>query len=48
VDSSCEFGTEPSGFIKCWESIEWPTNWGPLEQCSAPYSYLVIIMYETP
>jgi hypothetical protein len=23
-DSSCEFGNEPSGSIKCWESIEWP------------------------
>jgi hypothetical protein len=22
--SSCEFGTEPSGSMKCWETIEWP------------------------
>jgi hypothetical protein len=21
---SCEFGIEPSGFMKCWETIEWP------------------------
>jgi hypothetical protein len=28
---SCEFGTEPSGSIKCWETIEWPNNWWPLE-----------------
>jgi hypothetical protein len=20
----CEFGIEPSGSMKCWESIEWP------------------------
>jgi hypothetical protein len=24
VESSCEFGNEPSGFIKCWETIEYP------------------------
>jgi hypothetical protein len=24
VESSCEFGTEPSGSMKCWETIEWP------------------------
>jgi hypothetical protein len=22
--SSCEFGIEPSGSMKCWETIEWP------------------------
>jgi hypothetical protein len=21
--SSCEFGIEPSGSVKCWETIEW-------------------------
>jgi hypothetical protein len=26
MESSCEFGIEPSGFIKCWESIEWHNN----------------------
>jgi hypothetical protein len=30
-ESSCEFGTEPSCCIKCWETIECPNNWGPLE-----------------
>jgi hypothetical protein len=30
-ESSCEFGIEPSGSIKRWETIEWPSNWGPLE-----------------
>jgi hypothetical protein len=34
--SSCEFGIEPSGSIKCWETIACPNNWGPLEWCSAP------------
>jgi hypothetical protein len=24
--SSCEFGIELSGFIKCWETIEWLTK----------------------
>jgi hypothetical protein len=26
VESSCEFGIEPSGSMKCWESIEWPNK----------------------
>jgi hypothetical protein len=24
VESSCEFGIEPLGSMKCWETIEWP------------------------
>jgi hypothetical protein len=31
VESSYEFGDEPSGSIKCWETIEWLHNWWPLE-----------------
>jgi hypothetical protein len=27
VESSCEFGIEPSGSIKCWESSECRNNW---------------------
>jgi hypothetical protein len=23
-ESCCEFGIEPSGSMKCWETIEWP------------------------
>jgi hypothetical protein len=23
VESSCEFGIEPLGSTKCWETIEW-------------------------
>jgi hypothetical protein len=30
-ESSFEFGIEPSGSIKCWETIEWPNNWWPVE-----------------
>jgi hypothetical protein len=30
VESCCEFGIEPSGSMKCWETIEWL-----LEFCSA-------------
>jgi hypothetical protein len=26
VESSCEFGNEPSGSMKCWETIEWLHN----------------------
>jgi hypothetical protein len=25
VESCCEFGIEPSGSMKCWETIEWPS-----------------------
>jgi hypothetical protein len=25
-ESSCEFGIEPSGSMKCWETIEWPKH----------------------
>jgi hypothetical protein len=35
VESSCELGNEPSGFIKCWEPTEWLHNLWPLECCSA-------------
>jgi hypothetical protein len=31
VESSYEFSIEPSGSIKCWETIECPDNWRPLE-----------------
>jgi hypothetical protein len=44
-NSSCEFGIEPSGSIKCWETIEWPNNWRPLEYCSAPWSWVIFIMF---
>jgi hypothetical protein len=27
VESSCECGYEPSGSMKCWETIEWLHNW---------------------
>jgi hypothetical protein len=36
VESSCELGNEPSGFIKCWKTIEWLHNLWPLEWYSAP------------
>jgi hypothetical protein len=26
MESSCEFGIEPSGSIKCWETIDCPNN----------------------
>jgi hypothetical protein len=24
VESCCEFGIEPTGSMKCWETIGWP------------------------
>jgi hypothetical protein len=35
VERSCKCGNEPSGSINCWEAIEWPNNWWPLQLCSA-------------
>jgi hypothetical protein len=28
VESSCDFGIEPTGSMKCWETIEWLTSSG--------------------
>jgi hypothetical protein len=28
VESCCEFGIEPTGSMKCWETIEWPKSSG--------------------
>jgi hypothetical protein len=28
VESSCEFGIEPTGSMKCWETTEWLTSSG--------------------
>jgi hypothetical protein len=28
VQSTCECGNEPSGSIKCWQTIEWPLEYG--------------------
>jgi hypothetical protein len=28
VESPCEFGIEPLGSMKCWETIKCPNNWG--------------------
>jgi hypothetical protein len=27
VESSYEFGIDPSDSMKSWETIEWPNNW---------------------
>jgi hypothetical protein len=45
VESSCEFGNEPSGSIKCWESTEWLHNLWPLEWYSAPQSQYPYIFF---
>jgi hypothetical protein len=36
LEISSKLGIEPSGSIKCWETMECPDNWGPLEWCSTP------------
>jgi hypothetical protein len=38
LEGSCEHGNKPSGFIKCWEFLEWLHNWRPLENGTAPLS----------
>jgi hypothetical protein len=45
VESSCEHGDEPSGYIKCWETIEQLHNCWPLKLHSAPQSYLFIYLF---
>jgi hypothetical protein len=35
VESSCEFGIELSGSMKCWENIEWPLDVRPLDSFPA-------------
>jgi hypothetical protein len=32
----CEHGTEPSGYTKCWEVLEWLHNWRLLKKRLAP------------
>jgi hypothetical protein len=41
MEGSCEHGNEPSGSIKCWEILEWLTEWHLIKKDSAPrVSYL--------
>jgi hypothetical protein len=30
MESSCEFGIEPSSSMKLWDTMEWPTSRGLL------------------
>jgi hypothetical protein len=36
LESTCEYGNELEGSIKCWENMEWLLEW-----CSTPQSYLL-------
>jgi hypothetical protein len=36
VEGSCEHGDEPSGFVKCWEFLEWLHNWRLLKKGWGP------------
>jgi hypothetical protein len=35
VEGSCEHGNGPSGYVKCWEVIEWLHSWELLKKGSA-------------
>jgi predicted deacylase len=37
VEGSCEHGNELSGSIKCWEILEWLSDWQLLKKDSAPW-----------
>jgi hypothetical protein len=41
VEGSCEHGNEPPGCVKCWEILEWASNWRPFKRHSAAMSWLV-------
>jgi hypothetical protein len=36
VNGSCEHANKPSGFMKCWEVLEWLQNCQLLKKGSAP------------
>jgi hypothetical protein len=36
MEGSYEHGNEPSGYIKCWEVLEYLRNWRLLKKGSAP------------
>jgi hypothetical protein len=42
VESSCEFGIEPSGSIRCWENIECLVTIGGLSSGAQLQNLLVI------
>jgi hypothetical protein len=41
VEGSCKHGNENSGSRKCWEILEWLSDWWLLKKDSAPWSLLV-------
>jgi hypothetical protein len=36
VESACKYGNGHSGYIKCWEVLEWLHKCWPFEKGSAP------------
>jgi hypothetical protein len=53
AEGSCEHGNEAFGIIKCWEILEYLSNWRLFRKDLAPYSYVVtvqfnIILFFTP
>jgi hypothetical protein len=42
VEGSCEHGNEPLGSVKCWEILEWLSDWRLLKMDSAPWSLLLL------
>jgi hypothetical protein len=39
MEGSCEHSNERSGCIKCWECLEWISDWRLLKDDSAASSY---------
>jgi hypothetical protein len=39
VDGSCEHGDEPTSSIKCYEIMEWLSDWKLLKNGSSPYQF---------
>jgi hypothetical protein len=38
VKGSCEHDNEPTGSIKCWEILEWLSDWWLPKKDSAPWT----------
>jgi hypothetical protein len=47
VESSCEFGIEPSGSLKCREVLEWLHSWRSLELVKRKWAAHVALIEDT-
>jgi hypothetical protein len=44
MEGSCENGNEPLSFIKCWEILEWQSDWRLFKKGLDPWSKLVKVV----